>query len=179
MSLAEHVDVVVGRHPERDGLTDNIRVVEHHVAELESRTAADHTVEHAFVAAALDFRKHAPQRLFHQAGVIRRCEGIPCQNLGVEENVELQVGLLKGRITLGENTDEQNREKHQAGDDGRNTVEAKALFGPVAAGEPGVDDIDGFAGGGPLRRCDMEVTHTAPGIYARPEARSHSESEWR
>ncbi len=143
LALDDHVDVVVGEDPYRHGFADDVGGAEGHVAQLEGRRGADHAVQQPPLLAALDLGELLLKRRADQGLVVGARQRVPLQLRGIEGDVEQDAGLPEGGVAVADDADEEQRQGGDAQNDGGKAVEAEAPLGPVAPGEPLLDDVDG------------------------------------
>ncbi len=124
-ALGELVDLVVGDQPDLLGLADQRRVGLDHLAQLRGGTGADEPAQHAAVLAARWRPGTARSRLSvisaaklawpMTAGIAR---ALRIDDRRVEGDVELDVGLAKGRPALGDDGEQQDAQEPQRQGDG-------------------------------------------------------------
>ena len=134
MSLHQHVDVVVSRHPDIDNLADEPGVSHHHALQIVGCTAAHQTVQAALVPPALDLREQGAHRFLDQAAVVRGAQrlGVPVapgvDDLRIEVDGDLDEGLLERGVAVADDAGEQEHQEEQGEGDGAHAEQAEAAF---------------------------------------------------
>jgi hypothetical protein len=143
MAFLEHVDIVVRRDPYGHRFSDNAWVVHYHVPELKSRTVADQSIKGPPFPAAFNIGKFRSKGFLDKPRIISSRKIVTVQKIGIEMDIQLNVGLLKGGPPFSDDADKKQEQKHQAAENGCHAEPLKASLGPISPGKSGLNNVDG------------------------------------
>ena len=141
--LDEHIDLVIGQHPDRPGGADQFRLVHHHLLELIAGAGTDQLGQHPFILAIVHLGKERQHPVANQGTIVGGGQVIDVEDGRVKVDIELDLGLAEGGIALGDDRGQQQGQKQEACDDRRQPEQPEPFFLAVTGRQADIDPVHG------------------------------------